>query len=95
MFMVIWSSVLVQGNARLPVYAFPWWLLRLASPLVRLCAELYEVRHLWQAAVRMPNDRLLAVLGYEPHTPLPQAMAETLEGLGCIERPRRLATGVL
>ncbi|MDH2434474.1 SDR family NAD(P)-dependent oxidoreductase [Pokkaliibacter sp. MBI-7] len=85
----------VSGQPALPVQAFPWWVLRLASPFVRRMRDLYEMRHLWQQAVRMPNDRLLAELGAEPHTPLQQAMAVTLEGLGCIEHPRREATGTV
>ena len=32
----------------------------------------------------MVNDRLLAVLGHEPHTPLDQAIEATLIGLGCL-----------
>jgi hypothetical protein len=34
--------------------------------------------------LRMDNTRLKAVLGAEPHTPLDEAVRETLIGLGCL-----------
>jgi hypothetical protein len=34
--------------------------------------------------VNLDNARLLAVLGAEPHTPIDQALAATLAGLGCL-----------
>ena len=42
------------------------------------------MRYLWQQPVRMANDRLRAVLGEEPHTPLDEAVQATLQGLGCL-----------
>jgi nucleoside-diphosphate-sugar epimerase len=68
------------------VTVFPWWLLTLASPFVATFRELREMRYLWRAPVRMGNARLTAVLGREPHTPLDEAMEETLVGLGCLTR---------
>ncbi|MGY2239052.1 NAD-dependent epimerase/dehydratase family protein [Pseudomonas gingeri] len=64
--------------------AFPWWLVRLAAPVVPTFHELLEMRYLWQQPVRMDNTRLLAVLGKEPHTPLDQAVVATLVGQGCL-----------
>lgn len=66
------------------VAAFPWWLLRLASPFVETLREMQEMRYLWQQPVRLDNTRLVAVLGREPHTALDAAVAATLEGLGCL-----------
>jgi nucleoside-diphosphate-sugar epimerase len=34
--------------------------------------------------LRMDNARLEFVLGREPHTPLDEAVAATLSGLGCL-----------
>ncbi len=56
----------------------------LASPFVATLRELREMRYLWLQPVRMANDRLLAVLGTEPHTPLDVAVQATLQGLGCL-----------
>jgi nucleoside-diphosphate-sugar epimerase len=63
---------------------FPWWLVRLASPFVPLFRELSEMRYLWQQPIRMANDRLLALLGEEPSTPIDEAVRATLEDLGCL-----------
>ena len=49
---------------------FPWRLVRLAAPFVPLFRELVEMRALWEQPIRMANDRLVAAIGPEPHTPL-------------------------
>lgn len=68
----------------LPVRAFPWWLVTLTSPFVPLFRELRKMRYLWRQPLQMPNDRLLAVLGEEPKTPIDEAVAKTLKSLGCL-----------
>ncbi|WP_104664027.1 NAD-dependent epimerase/dehydratase family protein [Ensifer adhaerens] len=73
------------GKPDLQVRAFPWWLITLASPFVPLFRELREMRYLWREPLRMPNERLLAVLGEEPQTPIDEAVATTLRGLGCLD----------
>lgn len=70
------------GQAR--TRAFPWWLVRLASPFAPTLRELLEMRYLWRQPLRMDNTRLKALLGSEPHTPLDDAVAATLAGLRCI-----------
>ncbi|WAH60860.1 sugar nucleotide-binding protein [Pseudomonas silvicola] len=65
------------------VKRFPWWLVCLAAPFVETFRELWEMRYLWREPVRMGNERLLAELGAEPHTPLDEAIETTLLGLGC------------
>lgn len=69
------------------VAAFPWWLVRLASPFQATFKEMLEMRYLWQQPVHMDNTRLLQVLGQEPHTPLDEAVEATLQGLGCLDAP--------
>lgn len=69
------------------VTAFPWWMLRLAAPFVVTFKEMQEMRYLWRNPLRMDNSRLLAVLGYEPHTPLDVAVETTLQALGCLDAP--------
>ena len=75
---------MAQGGQAPRVQAFPWWLVTLASPFVTTLREMREMRYLWQQPVRMANDRLRAVLGEEPHTPLDEAVQATLQGLGCL-----------
>ncbi len=68
------------------VRAFPWWLLRVAAPFAPTLRELMEMRYLWRQPLRMDNARLVELLGSEPHTPLDEAVAATLQGLGCLPR---------
>ena len=67
------------------VRAFPWWLLAVIWPFVRLLRELHEMRYLWMRPVRLSNARVLELLGNEPHTPLDQAMVASLIGAGCLQ----------
>lgn len=89
----IGRAVVRSGGAAPRVQAFPWWLVTLASPFVATLRELREMRYLWQQPVRMANDRLLAVLGTEPHTPLDVAVQATLQGLGCLPAAPLTAPG--
>jgi nucleoside-diphosphate-sugar epimerase len=73
-----------HGDVVPKLRAFPWWLIRLASPFVATLRELLELRYLWRTPVRMSNARLIAALGEEPHTPLDEAVEATLIGLGCL-----------
>jgi len=72
----------------------PWWLFRLAAPFNVTLREMLEMRYLWQRPVRMSNEKLVRVLGREPHTPLDDAVEASLVGLGCLreERPARAVT---
>jgi nucleoside-diphosphate-sugar epimerase len=67
------------------VAAFPWWFIALAAPFVTTFRELLEMRYLWRIPLRLDNAHLEAVIGPEPHTPLDQAVEETLAGLGCLD----------
>ena len=60
------------------VTSFPWWLVTLASPFVETFRGLREMRYLWRMPLQMDNARLIATLGYEPHTPLDAAVEATL-----------------
>jgi nucleoside-diphosphate-sugar epimerase len=53
-----------------------------------------EMRYLWREPLRMDNSRLVAPLGQEPHTPLDDAVKETLKGLGCLEESNARGTDV-
>lgn len=65
----------------LPIRRFPWPLVYLAAPFVPLMRELIEMRYLWREPLRLDNARLVAVLGSEPHTPLDEAVRETLRAM--------------
>jgi nucleoside-diphosphate-sugar epimerase len=78
----------VVGNPSLPVRAFPWWLVIVASPFVPLFREMSEMRYLWRSPIRLDNSKLVACLGAEPHTPFDRAVRTSLEGLGCLSDDR-------
>jgi len=77
----------VAGQPALPIRGFPWPLLYLAAPFVRLFRELIEMRYLWRQPLRLDNRKLVALIGAEPHTPLDQALRATLIGLKCLPEP--------
>jgi nucleoside-diphosphate-sugar epimerase len=78
------QRVVVRRGGKASVGAFPWWLVRLATPFNETLHELWEMRYLWRQPVRLDNRKLVDVLGAEPHTPLDVAVERTLEGLGCL-----------
>ena len=46
--------------------------------------ELLEMKPLWREPVRLDNRKLLATLGNEPRTPLPEAVLVSLRGIGAV-----------
>jgi len=79
--------VVIKRTGRSPtIRRFPWWLLRLCAPFNQTFHEMNEMRYLWCTPIRMRNERLVAALGHEPHTPLDDAIEATLAGLNCLPR---------
>ena len=82
------ARAVVQAGGPAPrIGGFPWWLLRLASPLVTTFREMQEMRWLWRRPLQLDGRALAAELGAEPHTPLDEAVRTTLAGLGCLPAP--------
>ncbi|WP_176085493.1 NAD-dependent epimerase/dehydratase family protein [Martelella sp. HB161492] len=77
----------VAGCDNLKVRNFPWWMVPLAAPFVPVMREVREVSYLWRETLHMRNDRLVAVLGAEPRTPLDTAIRVTLIGQNCLPGP--------
>jgi nucleoside-diphosphate-sugar epimerase len=73
------------------IKGFPWLALRLLAPFVTTFSEMFEMRYLWREGFALDNAKLLALLGHETHTPLAEAVARTLDGLGCLQREVRYA----
>jgi nucleoside-diphosphate-sugar epimerase len=61
--------------------AFPWPLLRLATPFSPMLRALFEMRYLWQRPHRLDDARLRALLGSVPATPLAEVVRHCLAGL--------------
>jgi nucleoside-diphosphate-sugar epimerase len=74
----------VTGDARLPIWPFPYTLIRALAPFNETFRELLEMRYLWRKPVGLDNTKLVRFLGEEPHTPLDRAMAASLADMGCL-----------
>lgn len=72
----------VAGVPNAPIRRFPWFAIYALSPFVVTFREMLEMRYLWDTTLLLDNRKLVSFLGAEPHTPLDQALAATLSGLG-------------
>lgn len=67
--------------------AMPWWLFKALGWAVPMFRELAEMQYLWQTPHALANHKLEAVIGPEPHTPLPTAALAALADLGLLRLP--------
>jgi nucleoside-diphosphate-sugar epimerase len=74
----------VGGQPRLPINAFPWFVVRAASPFNETFRELWEMRYLWRRPIGLSNAKLVAFLGDEPHTPFDVALRASLADMGLL-----------
>ena len=73
------AQVIAQQRGSRPcIKTFPWWLICAASVFNPTYKELLEMRYLWQHPLHLSNEKLIALLGTEPHTPLKEAITATL-----------------
>lgn len=77
----------VSGRPDLPIRSFPWLLLYLASPFISVARESLEMGYLWRVPFRLDNSKLVSLIGREPHTPIEQALHQTLAAFGCLPAP--------
>jgi len=78
------ATLRIAGARGARIRRFPWLALYALAPFVETFREMLEMRYLWTEPVRLDNQKLVAFLGAEPHTPLDQALHATLGGLGCL-----------
>ncbi|MCX5496412.1 NAD-dependent epimerase/dehydratase family protein [Kaistia dalseonensis] len=78
----------VVGKADMPIKPFAWWIFYAGAPFVGFFREVLEMRYLWTERLELDNSKLVAFLGEEPHTPLDQALRDTLKALGCLPGER-------
>lgn len=62
--------------------SLPWTLMRLGSLIVPMLREMVTMRYLWDRPHQLEDSALQALIGSVPHTPLHQAMSESLQALG-------------
>jgi nucleoside-diphosphate-sugar epimerase len=80
------------AGRRLTVRRLPWLAVAALGPFNETLREMQEIRYLWERPVVMANDRLVRQLGFEPRTPLVDALRGALTGLGCLaQAPVRAA----
>ena len=72
------------GVADLTVRRFPWFAIWAARPVCGLARGLWEMRYLWREPLRLDNRKLVSLIGPEPHTPIDEALRETLDAMGCL-----------
>ncbi len=77
----------VQPDAQLRWKSMPWGIIRVGAWFVPTWASLLEMRYLWNTPHALANDKLCALIGTEPHTPLAQALEQSLVDLGLLGRP--------
>jgi nucleoside-diphosphate-sugar epimerase len=76
------------GVPTAPIRRFPWFAVFLLAPFIETFREMIEMRYLWKQALELDNRKLVSFLGQEPHTPIDEALRQTLRGLGCLEDQR-------
>jgi len=74
----------VRSDGQLRWAGMPWGLIRLGAWFVPAWAALQEMRYLWNTPHALANDRLGALIGPEPHTPLARAVEQALADLGLL-----------
>lgn len=72
----------VKPGAALTFRRLPWPIIRLGALVLPTWAALCEMRYLWETPHALANDKLTALIGPEPHTPLAQAARSALADLG-------------
>ena len=75
---MVTAIVRALGQPKVKIARLPWWLMSIAAPFYPDFRELLELKYLWERPVRLSNERLVAKLGQEPHTPLDEAVRATL-----------------
>lgn len=74
----------LPSGAALRFGQLPWRLIQLGSLFIPTWAALAEMRYLWDTPHALANDKLVRLIGSEPHTPLELAARSALSALGML-----------
>jgi nucleoside-diphosphate-sugar epimerase len=77
----------LQPQQVLKVQSMPWPLIRALAWAVPNWREIVEMRYLWQTPHALDGSKLAKLIVAEPHTPIDQALAQSLEALFKSEKP--------
>jgi nucleoside-diphosphate-sugar epimerase len=69
-------------KATFNVRIMSWWMLKTFGQLLALGRELSELEYLWRVPHAISGDKLRSTIGEIPHTPLTEAIADSLRDLG-------------
>jgi nucleoside-diphosphate-sugar epimerase len=72
----------LAANAAPRVRGLPWGVLRAAAWLVPTWSSLVQIRYLWSTPHALDNTALERLIGGEPHTPLAEAVRQSLADEG-------------
>lgn len=72
----------VQPGTHVKLRRLPWPVMRVGAWFLPTWAALTEMRYLWETPHALANDKLTALIGAEPHTPLSLAAQAALNDLG-------------
>ena len=72
----------LAAGRSLKIGSMPWWLIKSLSFAVPMFRELSEMQYLWHTPYALSGDKLAALIGTLPVTPLPQALRAALADLG-------------
>ncbi|MDH6234272.1 nucleoside-diphosphate-sugar epimerase [Mesorhizobium soli] len=67
---------------KLKLASMPWWVLRAGSPFVPMWKAILSMSYLRFEEHRLVSSRLEGIIGTIPHTPLDEAVAQSLADLG-------------
>jgi nucleoside-diphosphate-sugar epimerase len=76
------ATIEAVTRSKFNVRPMSWWFLKSIGQLMALSRELSELEYLWRVPHRISGEKLAALLGEVPHTPLPDAIATSLRALG-------------
>ncbi len=86
----------IKPDGLLRFASLPWPFIRVGALVSPTWHALLEMRYVWQQPHALANDKLCALIGEEPHTPLAQAIRLALTDLELLEpAQRRAATPAL
>ncbi len=83
------AAIARATGKRQKLRGMPWWALRAGGLFVPMWREIAEMNYLWQAPHRLVSERLAAVIGEVPHTPLDVAARQALCDIGVVVAAKR------
>lgn len=75
-----WQAQIAEAAGHEPRYKLhPGWLFKTLGLVMPVMREIAEMGYLWENTLLLNDNKLRATLATVPHTPMPQAIEETLD----------------